>query len=64
MVSLVWRRGWRSHRQAIEDAEGGSSESPWTVTRMPAIVKVCDETDGSAVECVPSSGFVVAAIVN
>jgi hypothetical protein len=52
IVSLVWRRGLRSHRQAIEDAEAGTSESPWMVTRMPAIVMVWEETGGEE-ELVP-----------
>lgn len=63
IVSLVWRRGWRSHRQAIEGIEGGSSERPWTVTRMPAMVNVCVEMVGWLAGCVPWSGLFVAAIV-
>jgi hypothetical protein len=62
MVSLVWRRGFSSQRHAIEDAEAGTSERPWMVTRMPPMVMVCEEMGG--VEAfVPWRGFVVAAIL-
>jgi hypothetical protein len=38
-------------------------ERPWTVTRMPAIVEVWDETEGEVDVCVPSRGLFVAAMV-
>ena len=62
IVSFFCNRGCKSHKHATEEAEEGSSERPWTVTRMPAIVKVCADTEGSAVVCVPWRGFVVAAM--
>lgn len=41
----------------------GSSESPWTSTRRPAIVKVWEEMGGSEGECVLLRGFGVAVII-
>lgn len=61
MVSFVWRRGFSSQRQAMDVAVGGSSARPWTVTRMPAMVKVCVETGGEGGE-VPERGLFVAAM--
>ena len=61
MVSFVWRRGFSSQRQAIFVAVGGISARPWTVTRMPAMVKVEAETGGEGAE-VPERGLFVAAM--
>ena len=63
MVSFVCKRGLRSHRQATDDGEAGSSSRPWTSTRMPAIMMVLEETGRSDEFCVPWRGFVVAAMV-
>lgn len=65
MVSLVCRRGFKSHRQETDEQLEGSSARPWTVTRMPAMVKVWAETAGEVGEVgeVPSRGLFVAAMV-
>lgn len=44
-------------------ADEGISDRPWTVTRIPAMVKVWEDTVGEALVCVPSRGLFVAAIV-
>ena len=57
----VWRRGWRSHRQATVEVEGGSSARPWTWVRMPAMVWVWVEMVGWSAEA-GSRGLFVAAM--
>jgi hypothetical protein len=60
MVAWVCRRGCSSQRHATEVVEEGSSERPWMVTRMPAMVMVWEET--AVVEAL-SMGFLEASMV-
>jgi hypothetical protein len=54
--SLVWRRGWRSHRQPTVSHDGGSSSRPYTVVSMPAMWYVLDDI-AAGVGCKVSRGF-------
>lgn len=50
MVWAFWRRGCSSHRQATWWVDGVNSARPWTVRRIPATVRVWDETEGDEEE--------------
>ena len=60
MVAWVWRRGCSSQRHATEVVDAGSSERPWRVTRIPAMVMVWEDT---AVAEALSMGFLEASMV-
>lgn len=63
MVSFVCRRGFKSHSAAIDVAEEGTSDKPWTSTRIPAMVKVWREMGGGGEAWELSRGLFVAAMV-